>query len=334
MPAKKKKALRKYISEDEDLRTWIRNFSRELKTPSGGNVIHYPESFAKGYAKVVEIQDGLSFRMVDYRLNADFSYERHPTKDFHLIIYFYVYQNCERLGMYLNKKPIIETENCDFSGLMLTHSRTTQSLFTSRGTTVRGLTIQVSEEWLKKNLVESEKITLSLIKQQDLFQSIIRPKYRRLLGELFLQRNYSAVPDLYLSTRVMYLLDLFLEDVMSNGLKGTTLPRSAREMQSLLYIEEYLIHHYQDQFPSIDTLSKMALMSPTKLKQSFKSAFGTSLFNFFQKNRMHQAKSMLQANIHSVTEVGKILGYQNLSNFSTAFKKEFGVLPKDAAELT
>jgi AraC-like DNA-binding protein len=32
---------------------------------------------------------------------------------------------------------------------------------------------------------------------------------------------------------------------------------------------------------------------------------------------------------YTVSEVGGMIGYQNLSNFSSAFKKEFRCLPKD-----
>lgn len=298
----------------------------------GGNVIHYPESFATGYGMVIEIQDGLSARLVDYTLNSDFSYQREPTKEFMLIIYIYIYQGCKRLKMTLNDKAIIESRDTDYSGLMLTNNATRQSLFVTKGSIVRGITIQLTEKWLKDNITSPKD--LGILKEQDFFQSIIRPKYRRLLEDIFITKNNSPVPNLYLSTRVMHLADLFLEDILKNGLKGNLLPRSPKEMQQLLLIEEYLTEHFQEPFPSIDALAKIALMSPTKLKKSFKSAFGMSLFNYFQKNRMHKAKEWLQAGTHSVSDTGKILGYHNLSNFSVAFKKEFGVLPKHAQELT
>ncbi len=53
------------------------------------------------------------------------------------------------------------------------------------------------------------------------------------------------------------------------------------------------------------------------------------LYEYYQKNRMHKAKELLETTKYSVSDVGSLLGYQNLSNFSHAFKKEFGQLPKD-----
>jgi AraC-like DNA-binding protein len=55
--------------------------------------------------------------------------------------------------------------------------------------------------------------------------------------------------------------------------------------------------------------------------------YGMGLYEYFQKNRMQKARSLLLAENISVKEVGVKVGYTNLSNFSLAFKKEFGVLP-------
>jgi AraC-like DNA-binding protein len=73
----------------------------------------------------------------------------------------------------------------------------------------------------------------------------------------------------------------------------------------------------------------MALMSATKLKNIFKKAFGMSMYEYYQKNRMHKAKELLCSGKYSVSQVGVMIGYRNLSNFSNAFKKEFNYLPKD-----
>jgi AraC-like DNA-binding protein len=42
---------------------------------------------------------------------------------------------------------------------------------------------------------------------------------------------------------------------------------------------------------------------------------------------MQKARSLLLTGQYTVKEVGLQLGYTNLSNFSLAFKKEFGILP-------
>ena len=78
----------------------------------------------------------------------------------------------------------------------------------------------------------------------------------------------------------------------------------------------------------------MAFMSPTKLKKLFKNAFGAGMYQYYQRNRMHKAKELLFSGEFSVSEVGDMIGYQNLSNFSNAFKKEFSYLPKDHQKIS
>jgi AraC-like DNA-binding protein len=71
------------------------------------------------------------------------------------------------------------------------------------------------------------------------------------------------------------------------------------------------------------------LMSESKLKKLFKQSYAMGMYEYFQKNRMHKAKDLILLQKHTVSEVGSMLGYQNLSNFSAAFKKEFGCLPSE-----
>ncbi len=53
------------------------------------------------------------------------------------------------------------------------------------------------------------------------------------------------------------------------------------------------------------------------------------LYEFFNRNRREKAKEMLKTGEYSVKQVGVAIGFSNLSNFAKAFKKEFGILPKE-----
>lgn len=47
------------------------------------------------------------------------------------------------------------------------------------------------------------------------------------------------------------------------------------------------------------------------------------------RNRLEQAREMLKTGNYSVKQVGVNIGFSNLSNFAMAFRKEFGLLPKE-----
>lgn len=327
MASGKKKALT-YVSRQHDLSNWFWDFTNYLEATPKRDSASLPESFATGYMKVFEIADGLTCRIVDYKLNTDFFYEGSASPEFHLIIYFYNYLNCHSLTYEINDQKVVESRDSDYSSVLMTNSFTHQRFNVSKGTSVKGITIEIKKSWLRHRINPRSELDLKILRSKDVFQTMIKPSYRSIMAEILRPNLRTFIPELYLSSRVLRLLEFFFNDILKNGLEGNVLPVSTRDVKSLFQVEQYLLQHYREPFPTVKRLSKMAMMSGTKLKQIFKNAFGISLFAYFQQNRMYRARELLQSGLYTVTEVGEILGYQNMSNFSTAFKKEFGVLPK------
>ncbi|MDP4282841.1 MAG: helix-turn-helix transcriptional regulator [Bacteroidota bacterium] len=329
METDKKKKLVNYTSTHSDLVEWVHDFSTHLKVDPYKNEIIYPENFGTGFAKVGCIESGLTYRVVDYRLNTDFIFSREPADQFYLILYFYLFTECPKLTLSINNDTIIDCKEENYSTLLMTNSFTSQKLQLSKGTCVKGLTIQLEEKWLKDKMVHSGNANYILFKQKKVFQAFIDSKSKKLLNELFRDNTHIAFPELYFNNRILRLLEGFLENILANGIARNTFPASAKDVHNILKIESILLEAYNSEFPSIEKLARLGLMSATRLKQSFKKAFGMGLYEYYQRNRMHKAKELLCTGKYSVSQVGIIIGYRNLSNFSKAFKKEFNYLPKD-----
>jgi AraC-like DNA-binding protein len=78
---------------------------------------------------------------------------------------------------------------------------------------------------------------------------------------------------------------------------------------------------------TIKQLSRKVAMNECYLKKGFKEMFGTTIFEFYQSQRMEHAKFLLYEKGISVTDVSAQLGYSSISHFSTAFKKHTGLKP-------
>ena len=78
---------------------------------------------------------------------------------------------------------------------------------------------------------------------------------------------------------------------------------------------------------TIKTLSRKVGMNECYLKKGFREMFGTTIFEFYQSQRMEHAKYLLYEKGLTVTEVSIMLGYSSISHFSTAFKKHTGLKP-------
>jgi AraC family transcriptional regulator len=102
---------------------------------------------------------------------------------------------------------------------------------------------------------------------------------------------------------------------------------SFREKKQLVAAKDFLVNDLSAA-PTIAELSKVVGLNQCKLKKGFKNMFGTSIYAHFQEVRMNRAMRLLKNN--NVTETVMVLGYSNISHFSTAFRKQFGVLPKEA----
>lgn len=68
-------------------------------------------------------------------------------------------------------------------------------------------------------------------------------------------------------------------------------------------------------------------MSVDTLQRQFRSAFGVTVFAYLQEYRLQQARRKLEGGA-PVSSVAYAAGYSSPANFSTAFKRRFGVSPK------
>lgn len=79
--------------------------------------------------------------------------------------------------------------------------------------------------------------------------------------------------------------------------------------------------------PAIDELARACGLNSFSLKQGFKTLFGTTVHGLYQQERMRRAWELIESGHLSVSEAGQQVGYTNLSHFSAAFRKAFGILP-------
>ncbi|MBO9611749.1 MAG: helix-turn-helix transcriptional regulator [Dyadobacter sp.] len=99
-------------------------------------------------------------------------------------------------------------------------------------------------------------------------------------------------------------------------------------------IRHSLLNDYQSPCPPVHVAAQRALMSPSKFKTLFRQMFGHSYYQFYKNVRMHKARELLMARQMNVSEVGYMLGYNNISKFTKAFKDAFAVTPGSVMSLT
>jgi AraC-like DNA-binding protein len=108
-------------------------------------------------------------------------------------------------------------------------------------------------------------------------------------------------------------------------LNGSALKQ--RDLDRIWASRDYLASHFTEP-PKIPALAKLAGINQTKLKAGFREVTGKTIYDFILARRMERASELLLAGEHSVTEIAYIVGYRYPANFTCAFKKHYGHLPR------
>ena len=86
--------------------------------------------------------------------------------------------------------------------------------------------------------------------------------------------------------------------------------------------------------PTIRQVARAVGMNDTSLKRGFRAVFGETVFSFSVRCRMQQALTLLLREQRlSVARVAEAVGYSHQTSFATAFRRYFGISPKDARPL-
>ncbi|WP_312763792.1 AraC family transcriptional regulator [Epilithonimonas sp.] len=80
---------------------------------------------------------------------------------------------------------------------------------------------------------------------------------------------------------------------------------------------------------NIDEVAFLCNMSLSTFKRKFTQLYQESPGKWFQLKRLNKAKKLLLNNEATPSEIYMDFGYDSLSNFSTAFKNQFGYSPKN-----
>ena len=73
-------------------------------------------------------------------------------------------------------------------------------------------------------------------------------------------------------------------------------------------------------------------MTKTAFKRDFKAVFNSTPSRWLVKKRLQEAYFLLEKKKQKPSDIYLDLGFETLSHFSYAFKKQFGVTPTEIAE--
>jgi AraC-like DNA-binding protein len=81
---------------------------------------------------------------------------------------------------------------------------------------------------------------------------------------------------------------------------------------------------------SLEEIARHAGTNASTLQRQFRVAFGTTIFDYLRCGRLLRARHALEREGRSIVEAACIAGYTNPANFATAYRRQFGITPRQS----
>ncbi|MBS1663324.1 MAG: helix-turn-helix transcriptional regulator [Bacteroidetes bacterium] len=326
----------KYAYLLTDFTRWLNQFSRQLQIPLKNGILSLPRELGEGTLETLRLPDGVSCLVLNFSLSDDLQLlsEGSPSSPAGLTLFFNQVKTSELYVVRDNGSPVSEKSSQRGTILLSSTGHQQETIF-PRNSRIKAVGLHFPPSFLRYHVRKDILADLfQYAEQQTGYSEPIPFECRQFLEDIFNADPTSPLHHLLLQNRALQLTEKFLSSFLSRSTvimsEGKTWAKGReKDLEALKSIVRILSDNQLSKFPSIEALSKTAMMSSTKLKSRFKQIYGMKLYEFYNRHRLEQAKEMLKTGNYSVKQVGVNIGFSNLSNFAKAFKKEFGVLPKE-----
>ncbi|OPY61682.1 MAG: Regulatory protein PchR [Syntrophorhabdaceae bacterium PtaU1.Bin034] len=156
--------------------------------------------------------------------------------------------------------------------------------------------------------------------------STMGPAVESAVFQIFDCRLSDMVRKLFIEAKALELLSLELEHLCRRKTSATAC--RAEEIRGLHHARQIMMDNMLDP-PTLTELAREVGLNVKKIKTGFRALFGATVYGFLHQYRMEKAMQLLRTDLSSVSEAAWAVGYVNVSHFSSAFRKQFGIRPGD-----
>ncbi len=159
----------------------------------------------------------------------------------------------------------------------------------------------------------------------------ISPPVRLILNQLTTNKINDSFRSVYMKGKIYELLSYYFSSNSDNESEFCPYIANEETISKVKQAKEIIIGNISNP-PSLSELAKQVGLNIKKLKTDFKQFYGSPVFTFLLNYKMELAKKMLLENQMNVYEIAINLGYSTSSHFIAAFKRKYGITPKQFAK--
>lgn len=290
---------------------------------------------AEGYRELINLDDGFQVVIGDITCHEEafISMQSDATLKFHFRL-----EGSSGLGVTDQAESPISQHTL---GVLLQPDGIAKQEHYFAGEHERSVTLMCSANFLQQRLASlSSKLPAALAKYIDgktpeFFATRLpmRADMATAAAAILASELQGALRKCYAESRALELLILSV-NALIEAEEGSTSPDrglTKRDIERMHEARKVLDANYITP-PTIGVLARRIGVNEAKLMHAFKQLFGQTIFDYTQSLRMDQAKKLLEATELSITEIAFEVGYEYSSNFTTAFKRRFGITPSVARD--
>lgn len=145
-------------------------------------------------------------------------------------------------------------------------------------------------------------------------------------------RYTGGLKKMYLLSKSIEILVMQAETYDRRAEAGARYCKRTDDRERIQYARDYLLENATTP-PSLTELSRVVGINEYKLKRGFKEVFKTTVFGYLADHRLDTARQELLESGKTISEIAYETGYSSPQHFSTAFRKKFGVSPREARKI-
>ncbi|OBZ18622.1 hypothetical protein A8L34_03370 [Bacillus sp. FJAT-27264] len=289
--------------------------------------LELPEQVGKGFISRMLIRPGMEVLVEDLTLHENMK--------------LYIDQDCQVLGLAYQLSGDVY---CEWNGAAATTSgspgntvyftdQTQVYLETSAESKSYGVKVRLRPGELSAYFAgseEHERFAMILSRYKNTIGSYrLTPAIEKIVFDILVCEHKGPLKRLFMESKALELIMLFIQEQEGNKASGAAAGiQSRNDLEKLHLARQTIIHHLEKPL-SILELSQSVGLSTTKLKKGFRELFGLTVFDLVREQRMLKGAWLLESNQMKVCEAAVAVGYSNPSNFTAAFRKQYGCNPSE-----
>lgn len=304
----------------------LRYIAKGLGLKITDQTVSFKESIGEGTIKELSFDNGLQVLLYNY-----------TPKD--KILFKQVKTNNEVFTLRFDDINLNNSTSLNKASVFLASSKYEGMMLVEPGFHVKSINIAFTSEWLNEflNYDEAGEMLKKYIalKMGAYIYEPLDAEYRRLMQEVFEAGRDKRFEKICIQNRIVIMIERFLTRLYKKTSDANfNVNLSHDDILRLKQAEAALIKDFSFEAPTINQLARIAAMSPSKLKASFKKIYGLPVYQYYQKQRMIKAKAMLLSKKYSLSEIAEEVGFTGTHNFTKAYKKMFDQLPERITAIT